>query len=152
MAIRVNTVSISASSTAATPYAATIPAGTGIVAGDLLIVNAVCDGTHASHGMTVQDSVNTTNFSNIGSDVQLGGGSASWQQTFYYAAAANIPDGSTITLTPYASATHNSFTVDIFRYALGDHCQRGHHLQSCRRDEPVSASIGCRARYWARWS
>lgn len=118
MSVRVNTVSIGASSTSASAYSATIPTGTGIIAGDVLVVNAVSNGTHVLNGITCQDSVNLTNFTQI-KEQQLGGSSAYYQQTFYYVAAANIPDGSLVTLTPYAAATDTCFSVDIYRYALG---------------------------------
>src|SRR6185312_13732129 len=96
----------------------TIPAGTGIIAGDLITVSAVSNGTHVLNGITCQDSVNLTNFTQI-KEQQLGGASAYYQQTFYYVAAANVPDGSLITLTPYAAATDTNFSVDVCRYALG---------------------------------
>ncbi len=118
MAVRVNSVSIGATSTSAAAYSATIPAGTGIIAGDLIIVCGTSDGTHASNGMSVLDNVNNVSFTTI-KDQQQGSSSTHWQQTFYYVAAANVPDGSLITFTPYAAATTTTFSVDIFRYALG---------------------------------
>jgi hypothetical protein len=94
-------------------------AGTpGIIAGDVIVVSAMSNGTHVLNGITCQDSVNTTNFTQI-TEQRLGSSSAWYQQTFYYVAAANVPAGSNITLTPYAAATDTNFSVDVFRYALG---------------------------------
>lgn len=118
MATRVNTVSIGASSTGATAYSVTIPAGTGIIAGDLIVVTAASNGTHVLNGQSVQDNVNLVNYTTI-KEQQQGGSSTHYQQTFYYQTPANIPDGSTITYTPFAGSTANAFCVDIFRSTSG---------------------------------
>jgi hypothetical protein len=68
--------------------------------------------------MAVQDSVNATPFTN-GKEQQLGSGSAKWQQVLYYQAVANVPDGSTITLTPFAAATVTGLSVTVVRYVTG---------------------------------
>jgi hypothetical protein len=111
---RVNKVSIGANSGAAAAYTATIPAGTGILAGDLIIVCANSNGTHAANGMACQDSVNAVPFTTI-REQDLSGSSSRWLQTFAYKTPADIPDGATISFTPYALANASSFTVDIFR-------------------------------------
>ena len=126
MAVRVNTVSIGASATSASAYSATVPAdgsmggaGTaGIIAGDLIVCNGISNGTHVANALSVQDNVNTTNFTNI-KEQQLGGASAYWQQCLYYVAVANVPAGSLITFTPFAAATFTCFSIDVYRYALG---------------------------------
>lgn len=112
----VNTVSLSANSTAATAYSITIPAGQGILAGDLIVVCADGTGTHASNGMAVQDNINATPYTTI-RETQQGGASTHWLQTFYYATPLNFANDGTdlITFTPYASSTLNSFSVDVFR-------------------------------------
>jgi hypothetical protein len=117
LSVRVNTVSIGATGSGGA-LAATIPAGTGIIAGDVIVACCMSDGTHVANGMVVQDSTNLTNFTTI-KEQQLGSANARWIQTFFYVAAANVPDGATITLTPFAAATVTAICVDIFRYALG---------------------------------
>lgn len=92
--------------------------GNGIAPGDTIIAHCVSNGTHASLGMTVQDSVNATNFTND-KEQQLGGSSALWQQASRYVVANAIPDGSTITLTGYAGATETKLAVTVIRYSLG---------------------------------
>lgn len=92
--------------------------GNGIIAGDIIVANCLSNGTHVSNSMAVQDSVNAVSFTN-GKEQQLGGASAKWQQVLYYQAAANVPDGSAITLTPYASATITGLAVTVIRYVTG---------------------------------
>lgn len=115
-ATRVNSASISGSGT--TTATATIPGGTGILAGDLIIVSANCNGTHATNGMSVQDSVNATAYTTI-KEQDLSGASTRWLQTFFFVTPVNIADGSTITLTAYAASAAASLAVDIFRGASG---------------------------------
>jgi hypothetical protein len=93
VSVRVNTVSIGATG-AGGALAATVPAGTGIIAGDLIIACCMSDGTHVANGMAVQDSANLAAFTTI-KEQQLGSANARWIQTFYYVAAANVPDGAT---------------------------------------------------------
>lgn len=64
MTTRVNSASITARA-ATTSATATIPGGTGILAGDLIFVVASSNGTHVANTMSVQDSVNTTAFTKI---------------------------------------------------------------------------------------
>jgi hypothetical protein len=92
--------------------------GLGIVSGDLIVAHCLSNGTHVANAMAVQDSVNAVPFTN-GKEQQLGSGSAKWQQVLYYQAVANVPDGSTITLTPYAAATVTGLSVTVVRYVLG---------------------------------
>lgn len=91
--------------------------GNGIVAGDLIVANCTSNGTHATNGMTIQDSVNLTNFTH-GKEQQQGA-TTTWQQCDYYQAVANVPDGSTITLTPYSGATVTGISVTVIRYVTG---------------------------------
>jgi hypothetical protein len=92
--------------------------GLGIVSGDLIVAHCLSNGTHVANAMAVQDSVNAVPFTN-GKEQQLGSGSAKWQQVLYYQAVANVPDGSTITLTPFAAATVTGLSVTVVRYVLG---------------------------------
>ena len=113
---RVNSASINASGTTAAAYSTTL--GVAAAAGDLIIVNASGNGTHVANGMSVQDSVNLTNFTTI-TEVQGGGASSHWAQAFYYVTPQALASGTTITLTPYALNTLSSFDVDIFRGTSG---------------------------------
>jgi hypothetical protein len=113
---RVNSASISGSGT--TSAVATIPGGTGILAGDLIVVAANCNGTHVSNGMSVKDSVNGTNFTTI-REQDLSAASSRWLQAFSFVTPVNIADGSTITLTAYAASAAAALAVDVFRGVTG---------------------------------
>ena len=119
---RVNSASIGAFSAAATAYTAAVPVGTGIAAGDLIVVVAAGNftGTRVSDGMSIYDSVNGAGkpYNTIG-ETQQGGSSSHWMQTFYYVTPVNIADGSTFTFTPASGSTANSFSVDIYRGSTG---------------------------------
>ena len=111
---RVNSASISGNGT--TSATATIPGGTGILAGDLIIVNAGSQTGHTTNGISVQDAVNATPYTTI-LETELGSASTRWQQTFAFLTPVNIADGTVLTCTGYGTATNTEFSVDIFRGA-----------------------------------
>ena len=112
MGTRVNSSSIFAGSAAATAYTTTL--GVAALAGDLIVVAGGSNGTHAANGMSVKDSVNNVNFPTI-LEIQGTSGSSRWMQVFAYATPVNLASGTTLTFTPYAASTLNSFAADIFR-------------------------------------
>ena len=111
---RVNSASIAGNGT--TSATATIPGGTGILAGDLIIVNAGSQTGHTTNGISVQDAVNATPYTTI-LETELGSASTRWQQTFAFLTPVNIADGTVLTCTGYGTATNTEFSVDIFRGA-----------------------------------
>ena len=110
----VNSASIAGNGT--TSATATIPGGTGILAGDLIIVNAGSQTGHTTNGISVQDAVNATPYTTI-LETELGSASTRWQQTFAFLTPVNIADGTVLTCTGYGTATNTEFSVDIFRGA-----------------------------------
>jgi hypothetical protein len=114
---RVNSASISGGASA-TSCTATIPGGTGIQAGDLIIVCAGSQTGHTTNGISAQDNVNATNYTTI-LETELGSSSTRWMQTFAFVTPLAIADGSTITVTGYATATNTECSVDIFRGVTG---------------------------------
>jgi len=112
----VNSASISGSGT--TSATATIPGGTGILAGDLIIVCAGSQTGHVTNGISVQDAVNGVPYTTI-LETDLGGASSRWLQTFSFLTPVNIADGTVLTCTGYGTAVNTEFSVDIFRGATG---------------------------------
>lgn len=112
---RVNSAAIT-NTGGTTSCTATIPAGTGIAAGDLIIVCAGSQTGHTTNGISAKDSVNNVNFTTI-LETQLGAASSRWMQTFAYATPGAIADGTVITVTGYATAANTECSVDIFRGA-----------------------------------
>lgn len=108
---RVNSSSISGTSTAATAYTAAV--GVAVAIGDLIVVNANSNGTHVTNGMACSDSKNGAYTTLLETD--QGGASTRWQQTFWKVATVAMVTTDTISLTPYASNTASAFSVDIFR-------------------------------------
>jgi len=113
---RVNSASITNTTSGTTSCTATIPSGTGIAAGDLIIVAAGSQTGHTANGISAQDSVNATNYTTI-AETELGSLSTRWMQTFAFVTPGAIADGSTITVTGYATAANTECSVDIFRGA-----------------------------------
>jgi hypothetical protein len=85
-----------------------------VAAGDLIIVGAYSNGTHAANGMSVKDSVNNVNYTTI-LEVDNGGASSRWFQCFVYKTPNPMSSSDTFTFTPYALSAANGFAVDIFR-------------------------------------
>jgi hypothetical protein len=94
MATRVNSASINNHSTAAS--AITASTGVAVAAGDLIIVGAYSNGTHAANGMSVKDSVNNTNYTTI-LEVDNGGASSRWLQCFVYKTPKPMSSSDTFT-------------------------------------------------------
>lgn len=113
---RVNGSSISAVGATAASYGVAI--GVACNVGDLIVVSADCNGTHATNDMTVQETTNVQNFVQLG-EQQQGGASSRWQQTFYLFTAVALTGTETIQLQPYVANTASSFTVDVFRGCSG---------------------------------
>lgn len=113
---RVNGSSISASGVTASPFGTTL--GVACLAGDVIVVTADCNGTHAANGMSVQETTNGQTFTTI-SETQQGGASSRWEQTFLLKTTVDLTGSETIQLTPYASNTSASFVVDIYRGLTG---------------------------------
>lgn len=111
---RVNGSAITGSGTTATAYTATLPA---VLAGDLIVVTANCNGTHVTNGMSCSETSTSTALTTI-HETDQGGSSSRWLQTFYLYVTNDIASG-TIRLTPYASNTASSMSIDIFRGTSG---------------------------------
>lgn len=111
--LHVNSASI-ASVGGTTSATVTIPGGTGIAAGDLIVVCAGSQVGHTTNGISVSDAVNGVNYPTI-LETDLGGASTRWMQTFAYTTPVAIPDGTVLTCNGYATATNTEFSVDIFR-------------------------------------
>jgi Putative Ig domain len=90
--------------------------GNGIAPGDTIIAYTVSNGTHAA-SVTVQDSINGTSFTQ--DKEQQIGATGIYAQASRYVVVNAVPDGATITLTPFASATITSLAVTVWRYSLG---------------------------------
>jgi len=112
---RVNTASVTGNNTGS-PAVITIPAGTGIAAGDLIVVATNSVGV-ASPAVTVQDSVNAVNYTQLRQD-QASSSANRYGTSFYYLTPQAIPDGSTITVTS-AGATQAGGAADVFRGCSG---------------------------------
>ena len=112
---RVNTASITANS-ASSPATITIPAGTGIAAGDLIVIATNALGV-ASPAVTVKDSVNNVNFTQLRQD-QASSSANRYGTSFYFRTPQAIPDGSAITVTS-AGVTQIGGAVDVFRGCSG---------------------------------
>ena len=113
---RVNSASITNTTSGTTSCTATIPAGTGIQAGDLIIVGAGSQTGHTANGISAQDNVNSTGYTTI-LETDLGSASSRWMQTFAFVTPLAIADGSVITVTGYATAANTECSVDVFRGA-----------------------------------
>jgi len=111
---RVNSASITNTVSGTTSCTATIPSGTGIAAGDLIIVCAGSQTGHTANGISAQDNVNATNYTTI-LETELGSASSRWTQSFAFVTPGAIADGSTITVTGYATAANTECSVDVFR-------------------------------------
>lgn len=96
----------------------TIPAGTGIQAGDLIVGTFVTDGTHVVNGGGIQDSVNGVSYSPLGETDQTNS-SSFWQESKYYITPNAIADGSTFTVTGFFSSATVGAAIDIFRGLAG---------------------------------
>ena len=90
--------------------------GNGIAPGDTIIAYSLSNGTHAA-SVTIQDSVNSTTFTQ--DKEQQIGATGTYAQASRYVVVNAIPDGATITLTPFASATITGLCVTVIRYSLG---------------------------------
>jgi hypothetical protein len=115
--IRLNSASISGGSATATATT-TIPAGTTILAGDLIIVSAGSQTGHVTNGISVKDGVNNVNYTTL-LETDLGASSSRWIQSFRYVTPSNIADGTTITCTGYTGAANTEFALDVFRAPPG---------------------------------
>jgi hypothetical protein len=112
---RVNGSAITGSGTTASAYTAAVGA---VLAGDLIIVTANCNGTHATNGMSCSETSTSTALTTI-SETDQGGSSTRWLQTFYLYVTNDIASA-TISLTPYAANTASSMSVDVFRGTGGN--------------------------------
>jgi len=112
---RVNTVAITGNS-ASSPATITIPAGTGIAAGDLIVIATNALGV-SSPAVTVKDSVNNVNFTQLRQD-QASSSANRYGTSFYFRTPQAIPDGSAITVTS-AGVTQIGGAVDVFRGCSG---------------------------------
>jgi hypothetical protein len=113
---RVNSSSISASGTTASAFGVAL--GVACNVGDVIVVTADCNGTHAANGMSVQETTNAQNFTTI-SETQQGGASSRWVQTFMLKTTVALTGAETIQLTPYAANTQATFVVDVYRGLSG---------------------------------
>lgn len=113
MTTRVNSASVSGGASA-TSCTAAIPAGTGIAAGDLIIVAAGSQTGHTANGISVSDAVNGTNYTTI-LETELGSASSRWMQSFAFLTPLAIADGTVVTCTGYATAANTEFSLDVFR-------------------------------------
>src|SRR6266702_8205544 len=115
---RVNTASITGAGT--TTAVAVIPAGTGIRAGDLIVVAGNSNApSHVANGALCRDSVNGVNYATI-LETDLSSSSTRWLQAFWFVTPVPIADGATITFTGQPTgSTAAACAVDIFRGASG---------------------------------
>lgn len=72
------------------------------------------NGTHASNGMVITDSVNNTPFT-IVAEEQMTNASSRWLQAFVFQTPSDLPSATLINATPYVGNTASCFCVDIFR-------------------------------------
>jgi hypothetical protein len=140
---RVNSASLTGTGTSS-PVTFTITAGTGIKAGDLLVAMGGSQGTHVTNGMTCKDSVNNVNF-NVLLETDQGGSSSHWGQSFWYQTPQDIPDGSTITFTPYATPLVAGIALDVFRGCAGTISGAAVGLSNSTSATPPQPALGSAA-------
>lgn len=112
---RVNTATITASSSTASAYTTAVGVATAV--GDLVVVTMTCNGTHAANGMVFSDAVNGTY--TVLKEQDGSGSSSRWLQTFYKFTTGAMTTGTLLSATPYAASTASAFVVDIFRGTTG---------------------------------
>lgn len=114
---RVTTSSISATSSNASAYTVAIPHA--LLVGDLVIVTANSNGTHATNGISCVAQWDLTTLTTI-AEAQQGNASVRWMQCFYTQVLVGVgPGAGLIEVTPYVGCTATTFVVDVFRGTLG---------------------------------
>jgi len=137
---RVNSASISGGA-AASSCTATIPAGTGIQAGDVIVVCAGSQTGHVTNGISVQDAVNGTPYTTI-LETELGSASSRWMQTFIFQTPVAIADGTVVTCTGYTGAANTEFSLDVFRGLSGSVSQAAVGSSNASASTSASPALG----------
>ena len=117
MATRVNSASITGNAVTS-PVTITIPSGTGIQAGDLIIVAGESHGV-ASPVITVQDSVNLVSFTQTAQVLAAASSTKRYLTGFWFQTPQAIADLSTVTLTLAGAVSQLGGAIDIFRGCSG---------------------------------